>query len=101
MENIMNSFFHYCYEGDLINAQKIYHENYPYINIRWKNDKIFKFCCKAAQDMDGYNEIFTKQAKNIIQVILFIRNLCKLYHIQIENDKLIDWKIQKQISIII
>jgi len=97
----MNTFFHYCYEGDIINVKSYYCLNYPYIDIRWKHDKIFKFCCKAVEAMDGYNEIFTNQAKKILEVIMFIRNLSCMYHVVVKDNKLIEWDIKKQIIITI
>ena len=96
-------FFHYCYEGDYDNALKTYYDKYPVnsISIRWKNDKVFKFCCESAQDMDGYSDRFTEHAKKLIKIIKFLCDLCPLYHIKVIDNKLIEWKIQKQIIITI
>jgi hypothetical protein len=93
-KDINLQFFHYCYEGDIYNAKQLYYENYPYLNISWKKDKIFRFCCKSAQDMYGYNDIFTNHAKKLIIIIKFLSSICNNYSIKIENDKLIEWKIQ-------
>ncbi len=92
-------FFHYCYEGDYNNALKIYYNKNSLIDIRWKNDKIFKFCCESAIDMHGYNDRFTEQAIKLIKIINFLSELCPLYEFHLENNKLITWKINKNIII--
>lgn len=90
-------FFNYCYEGDLDNAKHIYFSKY--IDIRNNNDKIFKFCCQACQDMYGYNEKFNKQSNNLLKIINFLCTICCKYYIEIIDDKLINWKIINKIII--
>ncbi len=92
-------FFSYCYEAELEKASEIYYNNK--INIRWNNDKIFKFCCQSAQDMYGYNERFTQHSVKLLNTIKYLASLCSDYNIKIINDKLIDWNVKKQIIITI
>lgn len=99
LEQAYNDFFSYCYEGDIENARICYHTYSP--NIRLKNDKIFRFCCEAAQDMYGYNDRFTEHSKKLINVIKFLSIICPYYDIKIINDILIEWKITKKIIITI
>lgn len=95
---IFNQFFNYCFKGDIINAKLIYFSNDD-INVRYKNDKIFRFCCEAAKNMDGYNDRFTNHSKKLIDVIKFLCELCNDYKVYIDNNHLIEWKINKIISI--
>ena len=97
--NIYLQFFSYCYEGEIDKAKELYFNNHEYINIRKNNDKIFKFCCQASIDMCEYNDKFNEQSKNILKVIIFLCELCNYYKIEIQNNKLINWNIEKHIII--
>ena len=92
-------FFHYCYEGEFESAKDIYYQNVEEIDIRYKKDKIFCFCCQSVIDMDNYNERFILHAKKLLNILKFLCMICNKYKIIIENDKLIDWKIENKIII--
>jgi hypothetical protein len=94
-------FFHYCYEGEFESAKDIYYQNVEAIDIRYKKDKIFRFCCQSIIDMDNYNERFILHAKKLLNILKFLCMICNKYKIIIENDKLIDWKVEnkKEINI--
>jgi hypothetical protein len=51
--------------------------------------------------MDNYNERFILHAKKLLNILKFLCMICNKYKIIIENDKLIDWKVEnkKEINI--
>jgi hypothetical protein len=99
IEQAYIDFFNYCFEGDIESARICYYTYSP--NIRLKNDKIFRFCCDASQEMYGYSERFTEHSKKLINIIKFLSIICPYYEIKIFNDKLIEWKINNKIIITI
>ena len=98
-KKILLQFFSYCYEAELEKASDIYYNNK--INIRWLDDRIFKFCCESSQDMYGYSERFTQHSIKLLDTIKFLVSLCPDYKITIDNNKLVEWNVKKQIIITI
>jgi hypothetical protein len=96
MNNIYLTLYNYCIDGNLDDIIFLYYTHS--INIRQENDKIFKDCCNLLLINTNIDD---EKYKNKLDVLLFLCTLCSFYYLQIQNKKLISWKIDEKFTIII